>query len=110
MSNLAPSFRLTYSTMFDPPAGMHERFEAALARVRPSLGRDHPIYVDGKARLASSTFEVHSPIDTGLTVGRFQSGSAADIDAAVSPRGAPTPPGRARRGPNASRCCAAPPG
>ncbi len=84
MSDPAPSFRLTYSTMFDPPAVMHERFEAALARVRPSLGREHPMFVDGKPRTTPSGFEVRSPIDTDLVIGRFQSGSAADVDAAVS--------------------------
>ena len=26
------SFKLTYSTMFNPPAEMHERFEAALSK------------------------------------------------------------------------------
>ena len=25
-----PSFKLTYSTMFDPPAALHQRFEQAL--------------------------------------------------------------------------------
>ena len=33
-----PTFRLTYSTMFDPPPEMHERFDAALARVEPLVG------------------------------------------------------------------------
>ena len=28
-------FKLTYSTMFDPPAELHARFEAALAKIRP---------------------------------------------------------------------------
>ena len=81
--NTSAPFRLTYSTMFDPPAGMHERFEAALARVRSRLGHDYPMFVDGKARRASSTFEVRSPIDTDVPIGRFQSGSGADVEAAV---------------------------
>ncbi|HRA78687.1 MAG TPA: aldehyde dehydrogenase family protein, partial [Burkholderiaceae bacterium] len=79
-----PTFRLTYSTMFDPPPEMHERFDAALARVRPALGQDRPMFVDGKPRLAASAFEVRSPIDGDLLVGRFQSGNAADVDAAVA--------------------------
>ena len=52
------SFRLTYSTMFDPPPAMHERFDAALARVRPALGQARPMFVAGQPRLASSRFEV----------------------------------------------------
>ncbi len=78
----ATPFRLTYSTMFDPPAAMHERFDAALARVRPALGQHHPMFVDGRPRFAATAFEVRSPIDTGLLVGRFQTGGAADVEAA----------------------------
>ena len=33
------SFKLTYATMFDPPADMHARFEAALARSERSWAR-----------------------------------------------------------------------
>jgi len=82
--NTSAPFRLTYSTMFDPPAQMHERFEAELARLRPRLGQDHPMFVDGKARHATSTFEVRSPIDTDVLLGRFQSGAAVDVDAAIA--------------------------
>lgn len=34
-------FKLTYSTMFNPPAALHERFDAALANVRGALGATH---------------------------------------------------------------------
>jgi 1-pyrroline-5-carboxylate dehydrogenase len=44
------SFRLTYATMFDPPAEMHERFDAALARVGTRLGARHELFVDGVDR------------------------------------------------------------
>ena len=33
------AYKLTYSTMFDPPPEMHTRFEAALREVRDGL--DH---------------------------------------------------------------------
>ena len=32
------SFKLTYATMFEPPAALHARFDAAVARVRERLG------------------------------------------------------------------------
>ena len=38
---VAMEYKLTYSTMFDPPPALHERFEAALARVRAGLGATH---------------------------------------------------------------------
>ncbi|HEY0877187.1 MAG TPA: aldehyde dehydrogenase family protein [Zeimonas sp.] len=77
------AFRLTYSTMFDPPAALHERFDEALAKVVPTLGAEHPMFVDGRLREASSLYEVRSPIDRDRLVGRFAAGGAADADAAV---------------------------
>ncbi len=77
-------FKLTYSTMFDPPPALHQRFDAALARVRASLGRDHPLWIGGRARLAEATFEVRSPIDRDWLIGRFQAGTAQHADAAIA--------------------------
>jgi hypothetical protein len=34
----ADDYRLTYSTMFDPPASLHQRFEAALGEARALMG------------------------------------------------------------------------
>jgi len=81
------SFRLTYSTMFDPPAELHERFEAALAGVRGRLGGDYPQWIGGAARAARSTFEVRSPIDRDWMLGRFARGSAGDAADAVTAAG-----------------------
>ena len=82
MSN-AP-FRLTYSTMFDPPPELHERFDAALARVRGELGRDHPQWIDGAPRAGRTLFEVRSPIDRDWLLGRFARGSVQDAADAVT--------------------------
>lgn len=57
------AFRLTYSTMFDPPAALHERFDAALAEATRALGADHAMFIDGRERQAASRYEVRSPID-----------------------------------------------
>jgi 1-pyrroline-5-carboxylate dehydrogenase len=78
------SFRLTYSTMFDPPAELHQRFEAALERVRGRLGRDFPQWISGEPRAAAAHFEVRSPIDRNWLLGRFARGSAQDAADAVS--------------------------
>jgi len=82
MSSERP-FRLTYSTMFDPPAELHEHFEAALAAVVPTLGADHPMIVDGRPREAASHYEVRSPIDRDRLLGRFGAGGTDDARAAV---------------------------
>ena len=71
-------FRLTYSTMFNPPAELHERFDAALAGVRGRLGRDHPMWVGGRERSCAHSFEVRSPIDRELVLARLPLGGARD--------------------------------
>ena len=60
----APAYKLTYSTMFNPPDELHRQFEQALSRVRGGFGRTHPMWIDGAARTAVSTFELRSPIDS----------------------------------------------
>ncbi len=77
------AFRLTYSTMFNPPELLHERFEQALARVRLALGRDYPMFVAGRPRHAAAMFEVRSPIDRDWLLARFPLGRPADADDAV---------------------------
>ena len=52
------SFRLTYATMYDPPEAMHERFEAALARVSATLGAQHGLFIDGRDVEAEHSAEV----------------------------------------------------
>jgi 1-pyrroline-5-carboxylate dehydrogenase len=83
------TFRLTYSTMFDPPAELHQRFDAALARVKAALGRDYPQWIGGAPRPGGERFEVRSPIDRNWLLGRFPRGSAQDAaDAAAAAAGA----------------------
>lgn len=77
-------FRLTYSTMFDPPPALHERFEAALGRVRAGVGASHAHYVDGADRPAAATRATTSPIDRNLVLGRFPEATAAEVEAAVA--------------------------
>jgi hypothetical protein len=57
-----PEFKLTYSTMFDPPPELHARFDAALAAIRRDLGAEHPMLIaaaTSRARLSAQ------PIDPG---------------------------------------------
>ena len=84
-------FRLTYSTMFDPPAELHQRFDAALAQVRAQLGGEHPMWIAGRARAAAAQFELRSPSDRELLLGRFARGGAADVGDAVAAAAAAQP-------------------
>ena len=78
------TFKLTYSTMFDPPEEMHARFEAALAELRAGLGASHPMHLDGRDVPAARTYEKRSPVDRRLVLGRFPLGDASDAERAVA--------------------------
>jgi 1-pyrroline-5-carboxylate dehydrogenase len=78
------AFRLTYSTMFDPPEALHRSFEKALARVKSELGRSYPMLIGGKERFATETFDDSSPIDYSWLLGRFQKGTARDARDAIA--------------------------
>jgi 1-pyrroline-5-carboxylate dehydrogenase len=78
------TFKLTYSTMFDPPEEMHSRFEAALADVRATLGATHAMHVGGRDVGAARTYEKRSPVDRRLVLGRFPLGEVGDVDRAVA--------------------------
>jgi 1-pyrroline-5-carboxylate dehydrogenase len=77
------TFTLTYSTMFDPPPQLHARFEDALASVRSFLGAEHPMLIGGHDQRAEQRFNVNSPIDTRMLLGRFEAGDATHAAAAI---------------------------
>ena len=80
----ATGFKLTYSTMFDPPPALHQRFEQALEAFRQgAMGRDWPQWIAGQPSAGTHHFEVRSPIDQDWLIGRFPLGSDEDVDRAV---------------------------
>lgn len=80
----AGSFRLTYSTMFDPPPALHTQFDAALEAVRAHLGGEHALWIDGGDVRAPRQYIAKSPIDTRIVLGRFQAGEDVHARAAVA--------------------------
>src|SRR5689334_7006934 len=97
------AYKLTYSTMFDPPPEMHTRFEAALAEVRAGLGRRHALHVAGRDIEASAYQDKVSPIDIEWSLGSFAQATPAHADAAMRaasdafPRWRTTPPAERMR-------------
>jgi 1-pyrroline-5-carboxylate dehydrogenase len=77
-------FKLTYSTMFEPPESLHVAFEAAMDRRRGAPARDHGLYIDGINRPVATGRDKFSPIDRSLRLGRFAEASSADINLAVA--------------------------
>lgn len=77
------SYKLTYSTMFDPPPEMHTRFEAALREVREQLGQKHALHVEGEDVLTSNLRDKRSPIDRDWLLGSFSQACKEDVERAM---------------------------
>ena len=77
-------FKLTYATMFNPPEELHSRFDAALKKLKSSLGKEHAMIINGKEVLAAEKFEDRNPANTDEVLGIFQKGSAQDALAATA--------------------------
>lgn len=79
-------FRLTYSTMFDPPEALHRQFEDALERVRGQWGRTLAP-PPGQASADAPLLEVRSPIDRDWLLARLPRSSPADVGRAIEAAG-----------------------
>ena len=77
-------FKLTYATMFNPPEELHTQFEAALEKVKASLGREHAMIINGKEQYSSEKFEDRNPANTDMLLGIFQTGSNDDAQNALA--------------------------
>jgi 1-pyrroline-5-carboxylate dehydrogenase len=80
----SPSFKLTYATMFNPPAELHTRYEEALRELKENLGRDHAMIIGGKEVFADEKLENRSPIHTDWLLGTFQKGTAQHAEEALA--------------------------
>jgi 1-pyrroline-5-carboxylate dehydrogenase len=47
-------YKLTYSTMFNPPEELHIRFDEALSNIQTRIGRDHALLINGKDVFSTS--------------------------------------------------------
>ncbi len=77
-------FKLTYATMFNPPEELHTRFDAALQKVKASLGKEHAMFIDGIEVFAKEKFENRNPANTDEVLGIFQKGDKDDALAATA--------------------------
>jgi 1-pyrroline-5-carboxylate dehydrogenase len=83
MTDGQPTQKITYATLAAPSEELHQAFEAALGRQRNLLGQEHPMYIGGRDVRSDRQFEVRSPSDTRVLIGRFQRGSAEHARQAV---------------------------
>ncbi|HEX2494901.1 MAG TPA: aldehyde dehydrogenase family protein [Steroidobacter sp.] len=91
-------YKLTYSTMFNPPAEVHVRFESALSEVRKRLGESYALHIGGGDVTAPIMREKRSPIDRDWLLGSFAQAGPAEVERAMRaareawPRWRATPP------------------
>jgi 1-pyrroline-5-carboxylate dehydrogenase len=77
------AYKLTYSTMFDPPPEMHTRFEAALDEVRGGLGRKHALHIAGQDVETGAFKDKRSPIDRDWLLGSFAQANDRHVEQAM---------------------------
>jgi 1-pyrroline-5-carboxylate dehydrogenase len=87
---MATQQRITYATMAADP-NLHVEFDAAIERVKGTLGQTYPMYIGGQAVTTSEQFEDRSPIDTRIVLGRFQQGGREHVQQAVAAAKAASP-------------------
>jgi 1-pyrroline-5-carboxylate dehydrogenase len=76
--------KITYTSTTGDLEEFHQRFDAALKRVRQDAGQLHPFFIDGKpVQRPGEPLIDRSPIDISLVLGRFSAAQPADVDAAV---------------------------
>ncbi len=89
------AFRLTYSTMFDPPPELHEQFEDALQTVRADLGGNFCHFINGKDVATDKRLDDLSPINTDWVLGSFPVAGAKEVAEAVAAAASAFPKWRA---------------
>ena len=78
------AFRLTYSTMFNPPAELHESFEAAVEKIRGQLGKTYGHLINGRDILDEPLRDDVSPINTDWLLARVPAATPDHVDQAVA--------------------------
>jgi 1-pyrroline-5-carboxylate dehydrogenase len=89
------SFKLTYATMYNPPADMHTRFDAAMAEIQAGLGTEHALHINGKDVAPAKYDDRHGPIDRRRLLGRFPLASSEQAMQAMEAAQAAFPAWRA---------------
>lgn len=79
-----PRIKITYATLRADNEELQALYEAGLEKARSRLGGSHRNFVDGRERDGDGTFEVRSPIDSEILIGRFAKGTRQDVHDAVA--------------------------
>lgn len=77
-------FKLTYSTMYNPPEELHTRFDEALIQITSDLGAEYGMLIDGTDHFSKEKFENRSPANHNRILGIFQKGTADEGNLALN--------------------------
>jgi 1-pyrroline-5-carboxylate dehydrogenase len=84
MASTTPRMKITYATLSADNEELQAAFDAAVERVRGTLGASYPMLIGGEERRGSQEFEDRSPIDRDIVVARFPVGTRQDVRDAVT--------------------------
>ena len=76
-------FKLTYTTMFNPPEEVHTQFDVALAKVKATLGNEYALIINNKDVFADEKFADLSPVNTDWTLAVMQKGNEKHAEQAL---------------------------
>jgi 1-pyrroline-5-carboxylate dehydrogenase len=76
-------FKLTYSTMFNPPEELHKGFDKAVVKLKANLGKEYGMIIDGKDVFADDKYEDRSPVNTDWVLAVMQKGNATQANMAL---------------------------
>jgi 1-pyrroline-5-carboxylate dehydrogenase len=84
MATTTPRMKITYATLSADNEELQAAFDAAVERVRGTLGASYPMLIGGEERRGQQEFEDRSPIDRDIVVARFPVGTRQDVRDAVA--------------------------
>ncbi len=76
--------KITYATLRADNEELHALYDQGVERARARLGASHANIVDGAERAGDGEFELRSPIDSDILVGRFARGTRQDVRDAIA--------------------------
>jgi 1-pyrroline-5-carboxylate dehydrogenase len=84
MATTTPRMKITYATLSADNEELQAAFDAALERVRSTLGASYPMLIGDEERGGAEEFDDRSPIDRDIVVARFPVGTRQDVRDAVA--------------------------
>lgn len=81
---MTEKFKLTYATMYNPPAELHTKYDEAMAKIKANLGKEYAMIIDGKDVYAEEKFEDRTPINTEMVLAVMQKGNQSHAQQAMA--------------------------